>query len=98
MEASNPTASKVRGSRIGAWVSYAQKALLQRAAQLSNCSLSEFVVASAQQAADRIIQEHEAIQLTRAEQIAFVSALIDPPKPNARLRQAAEKYRSQMAV
>ena len=50
-----------------------------------------------QEAANRIIRENEAIQLTRSEQIAFVSALLDPPKPNVRLRQAAKKYRTHIA-
>jgi uncharacterized protein (DUF1778 family) len=98
MEATNLSADKARDQRIEARVSNGQKALFQRAAQLSNRSLSEFVAASAQEATDRIIQEHEAMQLTRAEQITFVSALLDPPEPNARLRQAAKKYRAQMVV
>ncbi len=98
IEATNFSANDARDQRIEARVSNAQKALFQRAAQLSNRSLSEFVVASAQEAADRIIQEHEATQLTRSEQIAFVSALLYPPQPNARLRHAAKRYRSLMAV
>ena len=52
-------------------------ALFQREAHLSNRSLSEFVVVSAQEATGKIIQEHEATQLSRAGQIAFVSALLD---------------------
>ena len=79
-------------------MSNAQKALLQRAAQLSNRSLSEFLVACAQEAADRIIKEQETMHLTRAEQIAFVSTLLDPPEPNSRLRQATKRYRAQLAV
>ncbi len=53
---------------------------------------------SAHEAASRIIQEHETIRLGRAEQIAFVRALLDPPPPNARLRKAAATYRKQLGL
>ena len=90
------TADKSRAARLEARLSVEQKAVLQHAALLSGRTLSEFVVASAQEAAARVIQEHEAIRLNRAEQIAFVTALLDPPAPNERLRQAAAAYRQQM--
>ena len=56
-------------------------------------SLSELVIDSTQAAAAKIVQEHEIIQLSRAEQIAFVSALLMPAEPGARLRQAVQTYR-----
>ena len=74
------------GARLEARISVEQKTVLQRAATLSGRTLSEFVVASAQDAASRVIQEHETIRLSRAEQIAFVSALLRPPAANAPLR------------
>ena len=90
------TADRTRTVRLEARLSLEQKALLQRAAALSGCTLSEFVVASAQEVANRIIQEHETIRLSRAEQIAFVSALLNPPEPSARLRKAAAAWRKQV--
>ncbi len=75
-----------------------QKALLQRAAALSGRTLSEFVLASAQEAAAKVVQEHEAIRLSRSEQVAFVTALLKPGAPSARLRKAAAKYRQQMGL
>ena len=99
MQSDTPaTSDKARGARLEARVSTEQKAMLQRAATLSGRTLSEFVVASAQEAASRVIQEHETIHLSRAEQIAFVSALLDPPAPNARLRKAAAAYRKQLGL
>jgi uncharacterized protein (DUF1778 family) len=95
--ASSQTAEQ-RGARLEARVSAAQKSLLQRAAALSGRTLSEFVVASAQEAANKVIQDHAAIELSRSEQIAFVTALLDPPKPSARLRRAAAAYRQQMGL
>ena len=97
MQTNHPeTADKSRAARLEARLSVEQKAVLQQAAQLSGRTLSEFVVASAQEAAARVIQEHETIRLNRAEQVAFVTALLDPPAPNERLRQAAAAYRQQM--
>jgi uncharacterized protein (DUF1778 family) len=100
MLADNPaqTADPSRGARLEARISLEQKALLQQAAAILGRTLSEFVIASAQEAARCVIQEYETIRLSRAEQIAFVSALLDPPPPNERLREAAAAYREQMGL
>lgn len=90
--------NKLRAARLEARVTTQQKALLQHAAALCGRTLSEFVVASAQEAAAKVIQEYETIQLSRTEQIAFVTALLKPRAPNARLRKAAAKYRQQMGL
>ena len=82
-----------RGARLEARVSMTQKELFQRAAALSGRTLSEFVVSSAQEAATKVLQEHENIKLTRAEQVAFVQALLNPPAPSQRLRRAAKAYK-----
>ena len=94
----NEVTDKSRSARLEARISVEQKSVLQRAATLSGRTLSEFVVASAQDAATRVIQEHETIRLSRVEQIAFVSALLKPPAANARLRRAAAAYRKQMGL
>jgi uncharacterized protein (DUF1778 family) len=87
------TPGKSRAARLEARVTTDQKAVLLHAAALSGRSLSEFVLDSAQAAAAKIIHEHETIRLNRNEQIAFVTALLDPAAPSARLRVAAAKYR-----
>ena len=84
-----------RASRLEARVSVAQKTMLQRAAALSGRTLSEFVVASAQEAAKKLIDQNSTIRLSREEQIAFVAALLKPGKPVARLHRAAVAYRQQ---
>lgn len=92
------TDAKTRAARLEARMTTDQKALLQHAAALSGRTLSEFVLASAQEAAARVIREHETIRLSRTEQVAFVTALLKPRPPNARLRKAAAKYRQQMGL
>jgi uncharacterized protein (DUF1778 family) len=90
--------TKLRVERLEARISGEKKAVLQHAAELAGRTLSEFVVESAQAAAMRVIQEHENFRLSQAEQIAFVTALLNPAAPNDRLREAAAKYRQQMSV
>ena len=92
------TADKGRNARLEARVSSAQKDLFQRAATLTGRTLSELVIDSTQEVASRIIQEHELIRLARSEQAAFVSALLNPPKPGARLRKAVEGYRQKTGL
>ncbi|MBV5297393.1 MAG: DUF1778 domain-containing protein [Rhodoferax sp.] len=94
MQANINAPTKTRGSRLEARISNEQKALFQQAAMLSTRTLSEFVVASAQEAATRIIEAHDNMRLSREDQIRFVSALLDPPEPSDRLRQAGEQYRA----
>jgi uncharacterized protein (DUF1778 family) len=96
--ATSDTTEKARTARLEARVTTAQKTLLQHAAALSGRTLSEFVVASAQAAAAKLIQEHESVRLTRKEQIAFVTALLNSAAPSARLRKAAAKYRQQTGL
>lgn len=93
MEPSIEQVARARGARLEARVSHKQKDLLQRAAALSGRTLSEFVVASAQEAAARVIQEHDTIRLSQIEQTAFVKALLSPPMPSPRLRKAAAAYK-----
>jgi uncharacterized protein (DUF1778 family) len=82
-------ADGTRAARLEARISPAQKNMLQRAAALSGRTLSGFVVASAQEAASEVIEDHESLRLSRAEQTAFVKSLLAPPAPGSALRKAA---------
>lgn len=90
------TPNTTRDVRLVARVTPAQKRLLQQAAALSGRTLSEFVVASAHEAARRVIAEHEPIRLSREEQLAFVQTLLNPLEPNPRLKRAAKAYRKRI--
>lgn len=89
----NADVAPTRTARLEARITSGQKSLLQRAANLSGRTLSEFVVASAQEAAARVIRANESIALTRAEQAAFVKGLLASPAPGAALRKAAAAYK-----
>lgn len=86
-------AENTRTARLEARVSKDQKNLFLQAAVLSGRSLSEFVIESTQEAATKVVKEHETIQLSREEQMSFVSALLNSPEPGSRLRRAVESYR-----
>jgi len=85
-----------RDARLEARISPAQKSVLQRAAALSGRTLSEFVVATAHEAASKVIEDHELIRLSRAEQTAFVKSLLAPPASGTALRKAAAAYKKRL--
>ncbi|MET3106000.1 uncharacterized protein (DUF1778 family) [Oxalobacteraceae bacterium GrIS 1.18] len=82
-----------RTARLEARVTDEQKNLLQRAAALLGRSVSDFIISSAQEAALRTIQDYELVRLTVDERNEFVTALLNPPAPSARLKKAAKAYR-----
>ena len=82
--------------RLEARVSPEQKALFQRAADVSGRTLTDFVVDSLEAAAEATIRAREVIHLSTRDSELFVSALLNPPEPGAKLRAAAEDYRSFM--
>jgi uncharacterized protein (DUF1778 family) len=92
------THDKPRNARLEARVSSDQKDFFQRAATLTGRTLSELIIDSTQEAAAKIVQEHEVIRLSREEQIAFVSALLTPAEPGARLKKAVQSYRQKAGL
>jgi uncharacterized protein (DUF1778 family) len=83
-----------RYERFGARVRPAQKAKIQRAADLTGRSLSDFVIAAAEREAEETIRRHEVIDLSAADSLRLAEALLNPPEPNAALRAAFEEYQA----
>jgi uncharacterized protein (DUF1778 family) len=65
------------------------KSLAQHAAALEGRSLTDFVEASIRERAERTIREHEVTRVSVEQARAFAQALLTPPEPSARLREAA---------
>lgn len=82
-----------RRERLEVRVSPVQKELAQRAADVQGRTLSEFVAASVQEAAERAIREHHVLTLTAQESRTFAESLLWPSEPNEHLRALAERYR-----
>ena len=85
--------SSDKTARLEARITKQQKALFLRAAELTGRSLTAFVVASAQETASRTLREHDTLMLSTLDRKAFVEALLHPPLPGARLRNALVRYR-----
>ena len=80
-------------NRLEARVTPGLKRLFQHAADLQGVTLSDFLIQSLRQSALQTVQEHEVLRLSARDSRQFAKALIAPPKPNARLRAAARRYR-----
>ena len=83
-----------RTTRVEARIAPETLAVVKRAAELQGRSVSDFMVAAAQDAAQRAIEDAQILRLSLEDQRAFAAAIMDPPAPNASLVRAAEKYRS----
>ena len=92
------TRASLKSERLMARISAEQKRLLQRAAELRGQTLTEFVVAAAQDAATRAIVDHEVIELSLSDSHAFAEGLLNPPPIGEPLRRAAERYKRTMGL
>ena len=68
-------------------------AMLKRAAELEGRTLTDFVVAAAQEAARRTIAETELVRVSIDDQRALATALFEGPDPVAALERAAQRRR-----
>lgn len=79
--------------RLGARVPAAVKRHIERAAELSGRSVSDFMISSAQAAADETIRRYAVIELTARDSCLLADALLNPAQPNAELGAAFDDYR-----
>ena len=86
-------ATEAKRGRMHLRVDVKTKRTLERAAAYADTSVTDFVLANAVAAAERIIDRHEKITLSARDWDAFYDALIDPPEPNETLKQAARRSR-----
>ena len=86
-------ARQPRSERIDLRVNAETKALLSRAYELAGYSnLTSFVIATASERAQRVIEEHNQFTLSNRDRDIFLAALENPPEPDKALRDAARKY------
>ena len=82
-----------RTSRIEARIAPEALSVVKRAAEIQGRSVSDFVVAAAQEAAHRAIEDMQIIRLSVEDQRAFADAMINPPAPLPALLRAAAAHR-----
>ncbi len=87
---------KSKSYRFDARLNEQQKLLIQRAADLEGRSMTDFVLHSAEIAAERTLERRATLVLTARETEAFVGAILNPPKPGRVLRRAARDYRQKI--
>ncbi len=81
-----------KSERVAVRLTPAVKRALERGAEVSGRSLSDFVVDSAYRAAQRAIEDHERLHLSDQDRKVFLAALDNPPEPNQALRRAARRH------
>ena len=75
-------------ARLEARISTDLHAMLKRAAELQGRTMTDFVVAAVQEAAQHAIEQAEVIRLSLADQECFAQALLSPPPPAPALQRA----------
>jgi uncharacterized protein (DUF1778 family) len=71
-----------------------QRALIDKAVRLSGRSVTDFVLDAVQEAAMETIKSFETMKVNAQDSARLASALLNPPKPNAKLRAAARRYKA----
>lgn len=88
--------AEVKRDRIHLRLDAKAKRTLERAAAYEETSVSDFVLANAVAAAERVIDSQEKITLSARDWDAFYDALANPPEPNEKLKEAARRYRERV--
>lgn len=84
-----PRVASQDSNRMSLRVHSQDKALLLRAAVLSQTDLTSFVLRNAVEAARKVIAEAEQLALSERDSLRVLDALENPPPPNAKLLAAA---------
>lgn len=90
---SRPAKLAIKAYRFDARLNKEQKLLLQRAADIEGRTMTDFVLHSAEVAAERTIEQRALLALTAEESQAFVDAILLPAKPGRVLKTAAKYYK-----
>jgi uncharacterized protein (DUF1778 family) len=81
-----------RSARLEARIAPEALRIVRRAAELQGRSVSDFVVAAAQEAAHRTIDEAHMIRLSAEDQQRFVELLLKPPALAPAMKRARKAH------
>jgi len=84
----------INNERITARVSEQIKETLMAAADLTGATLNQFLVQSALEKAENIIEKDKLIHLSNKDAQFFFDALENPPEPNSKLKNAVKNYKA----
>jgi len=92
------TNAERKETRLVARTSTEIQEIIQRAADYSGATLSQFLIESAMEKARNVIERTETLQLSMAGTDALFAALENPPKANKKLLKAAQRYKDTVNV
>lgn len=95
---SGKAVKRTRTERLEARIRVEQKQLFERAASLQGRSVTDFVIASAEEAAVRTIQDYEIIQISGRDRDFFVESVLNERAPSKKLLDAAARYKARMGM
>jgi len=82
--------------RVSARVTPKVYQTLLQAADLTGATLNQFIVQSAYEKAQIVIEKEQLIRMTSRSAFAFFEALAHPPKPTEKLKKAAKLYKESL--
>lgn len=86
----------LKESRLNIRCDVRARELLNKAANYTHVSVSEFVLSHALASAAQVVQANEQITLKPEDFRAFLTALDAPAKPNAALEKAMKRHAEQV--
>lgn len=86
------TRQELRSERIQARATKGAKDVLERAAAIRGVSLSDFIISTALEQANKTLQAHGQQELSARDSRAFAEALLNPPAPNEALSKARDRH------
>ncbi len=92
------TNAERKETRLVARTSAEIQEIIQRAADYSGATLSQFLIEAAMERARNVIERTETLSLSMAGADALFAALENPPKANNKLLEAAQHYRDTVNV
>ena len=88
----------VKSQRLGTRVTPVQKEILQRAADITGRSVTDFVISSALDKAQDTIYAYGFIALSERDARAFFEALQNPPRLNHKMGEAMRWHRENVEM
>ena len=85
----------IEKARFDARLPKEQKDFFEYAASIGGYrTVTEFIISSAQKQADEIVENHNKILASNIDRKVFFDTLLNPEKPNDKLKSAMKNYNS----
>ena len=82
----------MKSERVNLRLDETAKRRIEQAASFEGKTVSGFILSSALENAEKTIRKHETMVLSQRDAETFLDAILEPPKANARLREALDEH------